>query len=165
MLKTTPLTKGFITGGLILATILLFSLYKIEASSGSQYLVYIFYGAGVGWTIRDYSRSAAYTGKFGSLFNQGFRCFVIVTLIMVVFWLIYVLSNPGFVDDMASYYRADLEKMKEVLPNEIDEKVANYRKSFMASIVSFTIFQYLLMGTIFTLAWSVFFILRRKNKQ
>jgi hypothetical protein len=165
MLNTTPLVKGLITGGLIVTVVLFFGLNKIEASSGSQYLVYILYGAGVGWTIYAYTRSDAYIGKFGALFNQGFRCFVVVTLIMALFWAIFVFANPNIKEELAAFYRADLEKMKEVLPNEIDEKVKKYRESLVPSIVSFTVFQYLLMGTIFTLAWSVFFILRRKNSQ
>ena len=165
MLNTTPLVKGLITGGLVLITTLLLGYFKIPASSGAQYLIYIFYGAGVGWTIYAYSRSDGYTGKFGALFNQGFRCFIIVTLVMVVFTLIYVMANPAFGDEMASYYREDLLKMKDVLPTEVDARVKSYRDSFTASMVSMTIFQYLVLGTIFTLGWSVVIIIRRKNNQ
>lgn len=163
MPKTTPLLKGLITGALILITTFLLGYLKIPASSGAQYLVYILYALGVGWTIYEFSKGPNYTGKFGELFGQGFRCFIIVTLMMVLFTFIYVSMNPSFGEDMSEFFRKDLTESKKYTPDQINDQVTKYRKSFTTTMVSMTIFQYLILGAIFTAAWSAFILLRNRK--
>ena len=162
MLKTTPQIKGLITGAAMLATTLIMGFLKIPASSGVQYLIYILYGAGIGWTIYAHSRSEAYNGKFGNLFSAGFRCFVIVTLLMVIFTAVYSIANPVFGDEMAELYRESLKDNKDILPNAIDEQVLAYRKSFTTRLVSMSIFQFLILGAVFTAGWSALVVIRKK---
>lgn len=165
MLKTTPLIKGIITGSLMLLTTLIMGLMKIPASSGVQYLIYIFYGAGIGWTLYEYAKSPTYTGKFGAMFSTGFRCFVVVTLIMVIFTFLYIQFNPAFGDEMANLYREALTNSKDVLPNTIDDEVKKFRESFTTRMVSMSIFQFLVLGAIFTAGWSALILIRKKMQE
>lgn len=162
MLKTTPLIKGLITGSAMLITTLIMGIMKIPASSGVQYLLYLFYGAGIGWTIYDHTKSPAFTGKFADMFSAGFRCFIVVTLLMVVFTGVYSMVYPAFGDDMAQLYRESLTGNKEVLPNTIDDEVKKYRDSFTTRLVSMAIFQFLVLGAVFTAAWSALILIRKK---
>ncbi len=85
MNKLTPLIKGIITAAVMVITSLILYYSKIPADSGIHYAIYILYAAGIAWTLISYYRSASFTGKFADLFGQGFRCFIVVTLIMVAF--------------------------------------------------------------------------------
>ncbi|MGK2862331.1 MAG: DUF4199 family protein, partial [Chitinophagaceae bacterium] len=109
----------------------------------------------------SYSRSPSFTGKFTDLFGQGFRCFIVVTLIMVSFTAIFSMMHPEFAEDSARYYKEDLLKEGNKLPAEIDEIIARVKKQYTTSLVSLTIFGYLILGTAITAAGSAL-LMRRK---
>lgn len=163
MNKFTPLVKGVITG---LAMVVLFlALYysKLPANSKLQYTIQILYAIGIIWALISYSRSASFTGKFADLFGQGFRCFIIVILIMAAFTAIFYMLNPQIADDSAKYYRQDLLKEGNKTPLEIEEMVTAAKKQYTTSRVSLTIFGYLILGTIITAAGSALLILMRRK--
>ena len=106
MLKLSPLFKGIITGLLMLGVAIALSY----STKGAQYdfIIYAIYAAGIGWTLYSYSHSENYTGKFSSIFGQGFRCFVIVTLIMVIFTGVYSKMHPELAEESSKYFREEL---------------------------------------------------------
>lgn len=160
MNKLTPLLKGIITGIVLVAfSLILFS--SKTANSKLNYLIYVLYALGIAWTLISYSRSAAFTGKFADLFGQGFRCFIIVTLIMVAFTTIFSMQHPEFAEEAANYYKADLLKEGNKTPAEIEKLAEQAKKQYTTSIVSLTIFGYLITGSIFTAAGSAL-LMRRK---
>lgn len=163
MKRISPLVKGAITGAAMLAvTYVLFSS-KSPVNPNLIFIVFGLYAVGIAWTLTDHSRSPAYTGKFGDLFNKGFRCFIIVTLIMVTFTGVYSYMHPEFAEEAAKYYREDLIKKGDKTPAEIDEIVAQAKASYTTSVVSLSIFRYLVMGAVFTAAGSGILLLRRRK--
>ncbi len=164
MKKFTPLAKGIITGAVMLVTTLAIYLTKLPGDSPIQYLVYALYAGGIIWTLIDYSKTEAFRGKFGELFGQGFRCFIVVTLIMVAFVGIFSLMHPEMAEEAAGYYRADLVKQGNTTPADIDKLVARAKNGFTVSNMFMSIFGYLVTGTIFTMAGSAIVLMRRNQR-
>lgn len=162
MAKITPLIKGAITGLLMLAVTLGLYYSKTPANAAINYVVYALYAGGIGWALWDYATSASYTGKFGDIFSQGFRCFIIVTLIMVTFTGIFSSMHPEIAEEAATYYRADLVKEGNKTPVEIEEMVTRAKKQFTTGNISMAIFGYLITGALFTAAGTGLLIMRRK---
>jgi MFS family permease len=162
MNKITPLVKGFITGIIMLATTLLLIYTKQPADSGLQYIVYVLYAGGIAWTLIDYSRSDTYTGKFGDIFGQGFRCFIIITLIMVIFTAVFSLTHPEIAEEAAKNYKAELIREKNKTPAEIETMVESAKKQFTTSSIWLAVFGTLIMGSIFTAAGGALLLMRRK---
>ena len=162
MNKITPLVKGIITGIAMLATSLIFYATKVPASSKIHYIIYIIYAGGIMWSLLDHSKSEAYTGKFGDLFSQGFRCFIVVTLIMVLFTAVMFNMHPEWAEEAAQYYREGLVKEGNKTPAEIDTIVATAKKQFTLTNISGAIFGYLITGSIFTAAGAGLLLMRRK---
>ncbi|TXJ26614.1 MAG: DUF4199 domain-containing protein [Chitinophagaceae bacterium] len=161
--KISPLIKGLITGLALLVFALIMYFTKQTAESNLHYVNYALYAGGVFWTLFAYSRSEAYTGKFGDIFGQGFRCFVVVTLIMVSFTGIFSKMHPEFADEAAVAYKEYLLKNeKDRTPAEIEEKVELSKKQYTTGLVSTAIFGYLVMGTIFTAAGAGILLIRRQ---
>lgn len=166
MPKTTPLIKGLITGLVIIVTMLLLGYFGIPAESGAGYLIYVFYGLGVGWAIYDYSRSADFTGKFGGMFSAGFRCFIVVTVLLVIYAFIFYSLNPQIKEESAVAMKEFLVKEKKLTPDQIEQQVTDYKKGFTTLMLSVTVFQNLILGVLFSAAWSVFvLILKRRDAQ
>jgi hypothetical protein len=162
MLKNLTATrKGLITGVLMIAVSLLFYYSKQAADSPFQYVVYIIYAAGVVWTLNDFAKSGDYSNKFGEYFLQGFKCFIVITLLMVIFTLAFNKIHPEFKDQMAENYRKDLVTQGAKTPVEIDAIVKQAKDYYVVMLVSGAIFVYLIVGVIVTLFTTL--LLRRRN--
>lgn len=160
--KITPLIKGLITGTLMVGATLLLIYTNQPADSRLQYIVYLLYAGGIAWTLIDYSRSANYTVKFANIFGQGFRCFIIITIMTVIFTAIYSGMHPEIAEEAAMHYKADLIKEGNKTPAEIEEIVRNVKKGFITGNISLAIFGTLIMGTIFTASGAGLLLMRRK---
>jgi hypothetical protein len=159
MNKLTPLVKGIITG-ILMVIIRLFVYYKI-IPEGFYYLIYIVFAVGIVWTLISFSRSPSFTGAMADLFGQGFRCFVVATLIMVAFTAIFNILHPEFATEAAEYGREELVKKGGKTPAEIDNLVDQVKKRYTTVEIYLTVFGYLITGAIITAAGSAF-LMRRK---
>lgn len=162
-IKLTPLVIGLITAAaMILLSILVF--YYAPANSPLAYWIYALYAAGIMWTLLNYKASADYQPTFGALFNQGFRCFVVVTIAMVFFVAINSKMHPEFAEEAAIAMRKDLQKNQKenMLPTEIEERVERARKGYTTGVVYSSVFSYLIIGVIFTVAGSGIILIRRR---
>lgn len=160
--KITPALKGLITGLLMLAVALFLYFTKQPFDSGLQYLVYISYAAGIVWTLISYRKSVAQAPKFGELFGQGFRCFIVVTLVMVAFTGIFSAAHPEFAKEAAQNYKQELLKEKNKTPAEINEMVMKAEKQYTVQLISASIFGYLIIGAIVTAGCSALLIARKQ---
>ncbi len=162
-IKLTPLIKGGITGLAMVIAALVIYQQKLPANSALPYIIYILYAAGIAWTLWSFSTSEDYTGKFGDTFTQGFKCFIIVTLVMVIFTGIFNQLHPEFAEESAKAYKEALIKEKNKMPAEIDTMVANAKKGYLTAVISSSIFGYLITGAIFTtIGTSLLTLLKRK---
>lgn len=162
MNKLTPLIKGIITGAIMVITFLILYNSNLPVESKLPYIIiYLLFAAGIIWTLVSYSRSDSFTGKFADLFGQGFRCFIVAILIVVAFTAIFNMLHPEFAEQEAKYNREALIKEGNKTAEKIDELVADAKKQYTTRVVYFTIFGYLIIGTIVTAAGSAL-LMRRK---
>jgi hypothetical protein len=145
-MKISPALKGLITAAVMIAIFLLIYSQGKDADPRLQYAVYLAYGLGILWAIVAYRRSEKFTGKFGDNYNQGFRCFIVVTLMMALFYGVFNYFHPEFAEESALAYKEQMLKEKQKLPNEIDSEVATYKKQYTLKLVSGAIFGYLIIG-------------------
>ena len=142
----SPGLKGLITALLMIGVVLYIYFNEAKVNPNLQYLIYALYAGGVIWTLLAYKRSPIFTGTFGGLFAQGFRCFIIVTIIMVSFTGIFSLMHPEFAEDSARAYKVELLKERSKTPDEIEKEAADYKKQYTLRLVSVSIFGYLIIG-------------------
>lgn len=146
-IRIPPALKGLITGLLMIAVFLIVFSTSRDSGSRLQYLVYGIYGAGIVWTLLTYRRTDSFTGKFIDLFSQGFKCFVVVTLSMALFYGIFNYMHPEFAAETAAAYKKDLTEGNKMMPTEIDSAVSTFKKQYTLKLVSGAIFGYLIIGT------------------
>lgn len=153
--QLTPLRIGLITGTLMLLHALALYYNKTSIDSPYQYISFILYVAGIFFAVLQYSLSPQCTGKFGDMFSQGFRAFIVITLVMVVFTGIFSTLHPEIAEESGEKYRVDLIAKKEKTPAEIDTEVATFKKQYTVQSISVSIFGYLLLGTAATALFTV----------
>ncbi|HWR32443.1 MAG TPA: DUF4199 domain-containing protein [Chitinophagaceae bacterium] len=160
--KLAPAVKGIITAFIMIAIALWVYYADLPPDSAIQYLIYLAYASGILWTLIAYRRSPAFTGKFGDLFSQGFRCFIIVILCIIFFYWLFNYLHPEFRQQMADTLRKQLTDAKDKMPSDIEKDVAAFKKQYVISLISRAIFGYLIIGAGVTAAASAL-LTRRKN--
>jgi hypothetical protein len=170
--QLTPLAKGLITGVLMVIAFLL--PYYSGNTSNSTYttaiwaITWALFAAGIAWTLIDYRNSPRFIPKFGELFKEGFRCFIVAILILILAMMIFFTSNPRYRSEDAQRVREELTLKKTAngqpayLPKEIDESVAAYKKYYLVGIISVQIFGYLILGSVITAAGSALILTRKR---
>jgi hypothetical protein len=162
MLKKLDATKKGLITGLIMIGLSLAIFYTGQPfDSPLQYIIYIVYAAGIIWTSYDFSRSAENTNKFGAFFLQGFKCFIVITLLMIIFTIVFNKMHPEFKEDMAKAYNEELVKKGNSTPAEITDKIAKMKDYYLTMLISGAIFGYLLIGAVITASTSLLFLKRK----
>lgn len=162
MLKNLNATKkGLIAGIIMIGLSLLFFYTGQPFESPLQYLIYIVYAAGIVWTVYDFSRSEENTNKFADFFLQGFKCFIVITLLMVAFTFIFNKLHPEFKDEMAKAYTDELVKKGNTTADEILKKTEQMKQYYLTMMISGAIFGYLMIGAVITAVASLFFMKRK----
>lgn len=157
----SPALKGLITGLAMIGFAFLLYYLKTPGDSPLQYIAYAIYAGGILWTLLDFRKSTEFTGKFGQLFGQGFRCFIVVTLIMVVFTATFLKLNPQFAEEGSQHYREYLLKNeKSKMPDQIEADVKQYRSQFNTQMTFSSIYGNLIVGAIITAGLSALFMRR-----
>lgn len=160
-MKISPAIKGMITVAIMISVFLGIFYAGKDTDTRFQYLVYIIYALGISWTVLAYRQSSSFTGKFGDIFSQGFKCFVVVTLLVALFYGIFNYQHPEFAAETAKTYQEQLIKENQKTPAEIESEVATYKKQYTLKLVSGAIFGYLIIGAGVTAMLSAF-LTRRK---
>jgi hypothetical protein len=162
MNRLTPLAKGLITA--VAMIVLEFLIYYTKQGAGSKLnlVAYLIFASGIIWTLVDYRRFINPEAKFGELFGQGFRCFIVVAALLVTFTGIFTATHPEFAENDAKIYKEYLDKeVTNKTPAEKAEMVTGLKKHYTTGIIWSAIFGYLILGSIITAAGSGILLIRR----
>jgi hypothetical protein len=133
----------------------------LSAATPLQYLVYIAYAGGIVWTLYEFSRSEENTNKFAAFFLQGFKCFVVIALLMVIFTIVFNKLHPEFKEGMVKAYKDEMVKKGNSTPAEILKNIESAKDYYLTMLISGAIFVYLATGAVFTAATSLLFMKRK----
>jgi hypothetical protein len=162
MLRLNATYKGLVTGGVMVLICTYFGLVH-DLTNPLMFATYIAYIVGVMWTLVSFSVTSGNDNKFMTLFAEGFKCFVIVTLLMVIFWWIYLKLNPQVIEDGIAAGKKMMQQQGNYTPAEIDAAAIEKRKHALTVLISFNVLKYLILGTLITIFGTVL-ILQRKKK-
>jgi len=154
-LRLSPAIKGLITSAAMIAVVLMIHSRKETIDPRWQYAVYILYAAGIAWTLIPFAGR-----KFSELFSLGFRCFIVIALVMVAFTFIFIRLHPELAAEEAQktelYYKQEGNKT----PDQIKELGQKAKKQYAVTVISISIFRYLIIGVVLTAAISALLIRR-----
>ena len=156
----TATVKGLITGILMITVSI--AAYSSSDSNTENYLpllTYALYVGGIIWTLVAYSHQEVLK-SFKTYFTQGFRCFIIVTFLMVIYNIILIKMSPGIIEENAQQTRDELIKLGNKTQSEIETIVLQSKEYYTTIMTSLTIFWNLLIGSITTVVVSLILLKR-----
>jgi hypothetical protein len=141
--------KGLIIGGLLIVlSACLFYVFKLPENGSNQYAVLLLFIAGVIWALVDYKRKAATTAGFKDYFNEGFRAFIVVTLLMVVYTFVFYKLNPQILENAIKENNTLVMKEGNRTAAEIDANSDKLRSIFMPMMLIITTIKFLILGAL-----------------
>jgi hypothetical protein len=155
-------TQGLITGALMIIISVCIYLTQKSFENGLQYIVYCTYVAGILWTLFTFKKRSEAAQGFKAYFAEGFKCFIVVTLLMVLFTLVFILMHPELKEEMAAMIRTEMAGKKDITPTDIENSVASAKKFFLPGYLMGAVLSYLAIGALVTAAASGFLSMKRQ---
>jgi len=164
MIRNTAI-KALITAAAMMVVALVIDRYFRTQAPGLQYLAYLIYAAGIAWVMIPPALAGGRSPGFGQLFSTGFRCFVLVTLLMVAFTWLFMKMRPEIKSESLSEIRKELSKQPDLTPDDAEKNMDRATKYYDVMMVSMAIFGYLSTGALITaLLALVISVFRKKNE-
>jgi hypothetical protein len=147
----TPTKKGLVTGLLMIGLALLFFyVLKLPLNQKDQYALFTVYIAGIAWSLFSYKQSDASDKNFKSYFSTGFKTFIVVTLLMVLYTFLFFKFNTAYRESGIAENNQLLLKEGNHTTAEIESNAKQLRQIFMPVMVGIATFKYLILGALVT---------------
>jgi hypothetical protein len=156
--------KGLIAGILMIGlSVLFFYGLKYPVTGNNQVVILLVYVVAIIWSLFSLKkRSQPIQLKFKDYFSEGFKTFVVVTLLMVVFTYIFYKLNPQILEDGIKDNNALLLKQGDHTPNEIADNAKKMRDIFLPMMTAINTIKYLVIGALVTVIGAGF-LSQKKN--
>jgi len=164
MKNITATYKGLITGAaMIVLCLLAYFIWHIPFNTKEQLIVFPVYAAGIVWSLIVFNRNNKEDIKLKSYFQEGFKTFIVVTLLMVIYSFVYYKLDTSFIDSTIASNNAALVKEGNHMPAEIAENAKQMKSIFLPMVVGINLFKYLIIGVLITVITGGFLISQKKN--
>ena len=164
MKKLSATYIGLIIAALmILASIILFYGFGRAPKDPAHLIVMGIYVVGICWSLLSLNPVEGEPLKFKQYFSQGFKTFIIVTLLMVIFTAIFYKLNPQIIDAFISENEALVAQGRDKTPAEIKANSDSLRSIFMPMTISLTTVVYLGLGALTSLVCGMILSNRQKK--
>lgn len=162
MIKLRPTQWALVTAlAMTIASVVCFYAFHLPENGSSQYLIIGIYVAGIVLNLRQVHLEEK-VAIFKDYFSEGFKHFVLITLIMVFYsWIFYQL-NPQIMEQGISDNNEMLLQQGNKTAAEIASNADQLRKIFMPVMISLTTIKYLFLGALATIVTTLF-LMRKKQ--
>ena len=142
----------FVAGLLIAALLVIYSLvlYFMDMwqNQAMGWLAYLIFIVALVVLINQYGKANDYRLGFGSLFGYGFKITAIVTLIVIVFMVIFFSAFPEYKEKMIETSREAMENQGNANDEQIDQAMGMMSRNFILFAAGGALFAYLIIGCI-----------------
>ncbi len=159
-----PVHIGLITGVvMILSSLLSFYVLHVPAQSKFQLFVYTIYTAGIVWALWSYHRNSDTAPRFKDYFSEGFKTFIVVVLLMVIYTFIFVKMNPHLLDGFIEENNKALAAQGNRTQAEIQANASQIRSYFALTMAMGALIMYLVIGALISVIGAGFLVQRNND--
>ena len=147
----SPLLKGVIISLLLITVSLVAYFTGQDTASWNRWLSNLLLLGGIIWSCISYGKQLNNNVTFGNVFAHGFKVSSIVTLISILFTVIFFLVFPEIKEKALDLARTEMEKSGNMSDEQIEQGISLTRKFFYVFTIGVLIFAYMIVGTIASL--------------
>ena len=136
---------------MVAASLILFYVFHFPENGKNQYFIYGINAAGILTALIFFNKNSREEKAFKNYFSEGFKVFVVVTLVMAVFTFIFYKLNPQILEnalvEINTYNSKDVDKT----PAEVTANAEKLRGIFIPMMVATNIVKNLVLGALITI--------------
>lgn len=156
--------KGLVAGALMVITCIIgYFVLHIPYNSKEQFVVFAIYTAAIIWALTDFNKTATGQKKFKDYFQVGFKTFMVITLVMVVYCFVFYSFNTEIRDAWITNNNQLLLKEGNHMPAEIEANGKQMKKMFLPLMAGINLFKYLIIGVLITVITAGVMVSQKKN--
>jgi hypothetical protein len=140
------LTKGLILSLILIVLNIVARVTKSEQASWFTWVSNIILIAGIIWACISYANDMNRAVTFGNVFAHGFKTTAVITVIMIVFTVIYFLVFPEIKEEAMVLGRQKLEEQGQLTDDQIDTALGITQKFFLPITIGSIMLIYLFIG-------------------
>ncbi len=148
---TTSTTKGIVISLILIVIALATYFLNMNTSSALQYISYAVFIIGIIWSINMYGKQIDHNSTFGNYFAHGFKIAAIVTVIMIVYIVIFVYLFPDVREKAMDAARTRMQSQGKMTQEQINQAINITKKFFMVFLIGATLLGYLIFGALASL--------------
>jgi glycerol uptake facilitator-like aquaporin len=154
---------GLITGGLmVLASLLMFYQFHYPDTGTVKYVCFSIYTVGIIVSLLNFKNING-EKEFKDYFSEGFKTFVVVTLIMAIFTFVFYKMNPQIFEKTIE----EINKINSLDPNKTPQEVIEngnkIRNIRLPMTVAINTIMYMIMGALVSLIGAGFLSQKKMN--
>ncbi|MGN6247646.1 MAG: DUF4199 domain-containing protein [Ginsengibacter sp.] len=148
---TTSTTKAIVISLILIVIALVTYFLNLNTSSALQYISYLVFVIGIIWSVNVYGKQIDHNSTFGNYFAHGFKIAAIVTVIMIVYIVIFVMLFPDIREKALETARDRMVAKGNLTQEQITQGLNITKKFFMVFIIAGTLIGYLIFGALASL--------------
>lgn len=158
MTITKSTAAGLAGSALILAAlgVMLFA-FHLPITGYTQLVMVIIYCGTILFRLSRFGKLLPARVGLKPFFSEGFRTFIVMTLVIVLFTFIYYKFNTGIMEAGIEENNALIKQQGDHTPDEIAANSAKLRSIFMPMMLSLTTILFLIIGSVTSLAAAMLF--------
>jgi hypothetical protein len=149
--------KGLLVGAvMIILSLVFFYGFKLPANGFNQFAVLAVFVIGLLWSLISLKIRSVDPLKFKDYFSEGFKTFIVVTLLMVVYTIVFYKLNPQILEAVIKENNELVMKDKNYMASEVEANANKLRSIFMPMMLAITTIKFLLLGAVISAIGAVF---------
>lgn len=143
---------GLLTAAaMVAASLILFYVFHFPENGKNQYFIYAIYAVGILTSLFLFNKNTGDQSAFKNYFSEGFKVFVVVTLIMAVFTFIFYKMNPQILENALVEINTYNAKDADKTPAEVTANAEKLRGIFIPMMIATTTIKNLILGALITI--------------
>ena len=124
-------TKGLIISLILIVYSLVSTFAGLNMENWNRWLGAFIFIAAIIWACISYGKQMDNRVTFGNVFNHGFKVALIVTIVSVVFTLIFIYAFPEIKEKAMQAAREGMEKRGGLSEGQMDDALATSSRLFL----------------------------------
>jgi hypothetical protein len=148
---TSTVTKGLVISLIMIVCSLGIYFAGMEINSPLKWLSYCIYIIGIIASILQYGKQIDHNSTFGNYFAHGFKIAAVVTVIMVIYMVVFVWLFPDFKEKVIDEARKAMNERENTSDEQKAQAIEMTKKLFMVFVVGGTLIYNIIVGAIASL--------------
>lgn len=140
---------------MVLVSVFMFYGLKLPLKGPTQLVIIGIFIAGILWSLISLRQTSGEL-TFKNYFSEGFKTFIVMTLVIVIYTAVFYKLNPEILEAAIKETEALIAKQGDKTPAEIAANSEKLRSIFMPMTISITTVTYLAFGAVTSLIGGLF---------